>query len=103
MNASSAPAPAPLPPKNTNAFFVQAIIAFAVALMTMVIAVYYLPVDNWIRAFLGLGIMFLTTSSFTLAKVVRDKDESQHVVSRIDQARLERILSEHDPYNSPAA
>ena len=68
------------PAKNTNAFFAQAGISFAIALLTMVFAVIYLPVDPWIRAFLGLGAMYLTTSAFTLAKCVRDAQENQAVV-----------------------
>ena len=84
--------------KNTNAFFLQAGISFAVALLTMIFAIFYLPVDPWIRAFLGLGTMFLTTSSFTLAKCVRDAQENQYVVTRIDQARVDKILAEHDPF-----
>ena len=89
---------APSHPKNTNAFFLQAGLSFAVALLTMVFAVFYLPVDPWIRAFLGLGVMYLTTSAFTLAKCVRDAQESQAVHVRLDQARVERILAEHDPF-----
>ena len=88
----------PTPSKNTNAFFMQAGISFGVALLTMIFAVIYLPADPWIRAFLGLGVMYLTTSSFTLAKCVRDAQESQAVYNRLDQARVERILSEHDPF-----
>lgn len=84
--------------KNTSAFFVQAGISFAVALLALTFAVFYLPVDPWIRAFLGLGVMFLTTSSFTLAKCIRDAQESQTVYARLDDARVERILAEHDPY-----
>ena len=90
----------PTSSKNTNAFFLQAGVSFAVALLTMIFAIFYLPVDPWIRAFLGLGTMFLTTSSFTLAKCVRDAQEDSYVVSRIDQARVDRILSEHDPFKS---
>jgi hypothetical protein len=86
--------------KNTNAFFLQAAISFAIALLTMVFSVFYLPVDVWIRAFLGLGTMYLTTSAFTLAKCVRDAQESQAVHVRLDQARVEKILSEHDPFRS---
>ena len=86
--------------KNTNAFFLQAGISFAVALLTMVFAVFYLPVDPWIRAFLGLGIMYLTTSTFTLAKCVRDSQENQTVYARLDQARVDRILAEHDPFKA---
>ncbi len=87
-------------PKNTNAFFLQAGISFAVALLTMIFAVFYLPVDPWIRAFLALGVMYLTTSSFTLAKCVRDSQENQTVYARLDQARVERILAEHDPFKA---
>jgi len=90
----------PTPSKNTNAFFVQAAVSFGVALLTMVVAVLYLPVDPWIRAFLGLGTMYLTTSAFTLAKCVRDSQENQYVVSRLDQARVDKILAEHDPFRS---
>ena len=86
--------------KNTNAFYAQAAISFGVALLTMIFAVLYLPVDPWIRAFLGLGVMYLTTSSFTLAKCVRDAQENQTVYARLDQARVERILAEHDPFKA---
>jgi len=33
-------------------------------------------------------------------KCVRDAQEDSYVVSRIDQARVDRILSEHDPFKS---
>ena len=88
----------PTPARNTNAFFLQAGISFAVALLTMIFAIFYLPVDPWIRAFLGISTMFLTTSSFTLAKCVRDAQDDNYVVTRLDQARVDKILSEHDPY-----
>jgi hypothetical protein len=86
--------------KTTNAFFVQAGLSFGIALLTMVVAVLYLPVDPWIRAFLGLGTLFLTTSSFTLAKCVRDAQENQYVVTRLDQARVDKLLAEHDPFSA---
>ena len=86
--------------RNTNAFFAQAGISFAVALLAMVLAVLYLPVDPWVRAFLGLGTLYLTTSAFTLAKCVRDAQENQAVHVRLDQARVDKILSEHDPFRA---
>lgn len=90
----------PTQPKNTNAFYLQAGISFGVALLTMIFAVLYLPVDPWIRAFLGLGVMYLTTSAFTLAKCVRDAQENQAVYARLDQARVDRILADHDPFRA---
>jgi len=88
--------------KNTTAFYAQSAIAFGLALFTMLSAVYYLPADPWPKAFLALGTVFLTTSAFTLAKCVRDAHESQYVVSRLDQARVDRILAEHDPWKDVA-
>ena len=90
----------PTQPRNTNAFYLQAGISFGVALLTMIFAVLYLPVDPWIRAFLGLGVMYLTTSAFTLAKCVRDAQENQAVHARLDQARVDKILADHDPFRS---
>ncbi|WP_248581845.1 YiaA/YiaB family inner membrane protein [Nocardioides sp. InS609-2] len=84
--------------RNTNAFYMQAGISFGIALLTMVFAIIYLPVDPWIRAFLGIGTLYLTTSAFTLAKCVRDAQENQYVVSRLDQARVDKILADHDPF-----
>lgn len=88
--------------KNTTAFFAQSAIAFGLALVTMLIGIFYLAGDPWPKAFLLLGTLFLTTSSFTLAKCVRDAQETQYVVSRLDQARVDRILAEHDPWKEVA-
>src|SRR4051812_42007660 len=84
--------------KNTTAFFAQSALAFGIALLTMMVAIFYLPGDPWPKAFLALGTLFLTTSSFSLAKCIRDAQETQYVVSRLDQARVDRLLAEHDPW-----
>jgi hypothetical protein len=84
--------------RTTTAYFVQAALAFGLALLAVVLGICYLPVDAWMRSFLAVGTLFLVSSSFTLAKVVRDAQEQQALTSRIDQARLERILAEHDPF-----
>jgi len=87
--------------KNTTAFYAQSAIAFAVALAGMIIGIIYLQVDPWVRAFLALGTLFTVSSAFTLAKCVRDQQENVSVISRLDQARLERLLAEFDPYQTP--
>jgi hypothetical protein len=84
--------------KNTSAFFAQAAVSFGIALFTVLVAIYFLPADPWIKAFLGLGVCYLTTSAFTLAKVIRDAQEDSTVVHRVDQARLDKLLTEHDPF-----
>jgi len=86
----------PAPSKNTSAFFAQAGVSFAIALAGLLFALLYLPVDPWIRAFLAMTTLFLVSSSFTLAKVIRDAQDDRYVVSRIDQARFDKLLADHD-------
>ncbi|TMR11688.1 hypothetical protein ETD86_34975 [Nonomuraea turkmeniaca] len=92
----------PLQPTQTTAFYVQAILSFAVSLSSVVIALIYLPVEGWIRAFLGLGLLYVVTSTVTLCKVVRDRQELTEVSKRVDQARLDKLLIEHDPFKVDA-
>ena len=87
---------------TSTAFYAQAVISFAVSLGAVGLGVAYLPVDSWVRAFLALGLLFTVTSAFTLAKCVRDKQEEQYLASRVDQARLEKLLAEHDPFKVEA-
>lgn len=89
--------------RNTTAFFVQAGVTFAVSLCSMLVAIVTMPGEVWQRAFLGMGTIFLVSSAFTLAKCVRDQQERSEVYQRLDQARVDRILAEHDPFNTTAS
>ncbi|WP_433466635.1 YiaA/YiaB family inner membrane protein [Spirillospora sp. CA-142024] len=96
MTTSPPPAPA-----GSTAFFIQAAISFVVSSVGVAAGVVYLPVSAWVRAFLALGLLYVITSTFTLAKCVRDRQENQAISSRVDQARLDKLLAEHDPYATP--
>jgi hypothetical protein len=86
---------------TTSAFYVQSILSFGVALAAASLSIVFLPVDGWIRAFLGLALLYVVTSAFSLAKCVRDRQEAASVTSRVDQARLDKFLAEHDLLASP--
>ncbi|MEO3811423.1 YiaA/YiaB family inner membrane protein [Sphaerisporangium sp. B11E5] len=88
----------PVQPVMTTAYYVQCIISFGLALGSVVIGILYLPVDTWVRAFLAVAVLYTVTSSFGLAKCVRDRQEVSQVTSRVDQARLDKLLAEHDPF-----
>ncbi|MEV2275668.1 YiaA/YiaB family inner membrane protein [Nocardiopsis sp. NPDC049922] len=62
-------------PRSTSQFYLQSIIAFAVSSVGAGVGIVYLPVDLWMRAFLGMSVLFVITSTFTLAKCVRDRQE----------------------------
>lgn len=90
----------PLPSKSptTAAFYAQATISFAVAAITVVVGIVFLPVDPWVRAFLGIGVLYTISSAFTLAKCIRDRQEEASVTTRVDRARVDKLLAEHDPF-----
>jgi hypothetical protein len=87
-----------VPQQNTGAFHAQAVVSFVVSLVAVTAGVYFLDATGWQRAFLGIAMLYSLTSAFTLAKVIRDKQELERVTSRVDQARLDKLLSEYDPF-----
>ncbi len=83
------------------AYFLQAAIAFGVSLLGMLGGILFLPpLDPWQRLFLGMTALFVVTSAFTLAKVIRDQQEAATIRVRLDEARIERLIAEHDPFSS---
>ncbi|NGO13302.1 hypothetical protein G5C60_38325 [Streptomyces sp. HC44] len=88
----------PVKQQSTAAFYGQAVVSFAVAIAATAVGIFNLHADAWVRGFLGIAVLYLVTSSFTLAKVIRDRQEAGQIVSRVDQARLEKLLAEHDPF-----
>ncbi len=88
--------------KPTTAFMMQSALSFGISVAAMAVGIAYLPVNAWMRGFLSLGLLYVVTSSFTLAKTIRDQLETTDIVSRVDQARLDKLLAEHDPFRVPA-
>jgi len=86
----------PLRPRTTTAFFIQSVISFGLSLGATVVGIAYLHESGWVRGFLAIGMLYVVTSSFTLAKCVRDRQEETAIVSRVDQARLDKLLAEQD-------
>ena len=89
--------------RTSPAFRVQAVLSFAVSSGSVLAGIAWLPVGSWVRAFLALGLLYVVTSAFTLAKCVRDEHEATAVWSRVEEARLERLLADHDPFSTPGA
>ncbi|MFG1947420.1 YiaA/YiaB family inner membrane protein [Nonomuraea sp. NPDC048826] len=88
----------PVQPTMTAAYYAQCVISFAVALGSVALGLIFMPVSPWVRAFLGIAVLYSVTSAFGLAKCVRDRQEVANMANRVDQARLDKLLSEHDPF-----
>ena len=72
--------------KDTRAWVLQVWVSFILAVSSTAVGVFYLPVDNWVKGFMGIGLTFCIGSSFTLAKTIRDNQEFQGLSPKIDEA-----------------
>ena len=85
-------------PAHSAAWVTQTYISFAVSLSAFGIGIAYLPVDAWMRAFLAVAGLYAVTSAISLSKTMRDQHEARQVVARVDEAKLEKLLTDRDPY-----
>ncbi len=84
-------------PTHSAAWVAQTWISFVVAVGITGMGIWFLPVDTWVKAFMGMGLLFTVGSTFSLSKTVRDQHEAESLRKRIDEARVNRIIAEHDP------
>ena len=82
---------------HSPAWIAQTWISFVISAGVTAMGIWFLPVDPWVKAFMGMGLLFSIGSTFSLAKTVRDQHESESFRKRIDEARVNRIIAEHDP------
>ena len=81
---------------HSSAWVIQTWLSFILAVSTTAIGIFFLPVNSWIKAFMGMGLTFTIGSTISLTKTQRDLHESKKLLSRVDEAKLEKLLSEHN-------
>lgn len=86
---------------HTAIWMAQTWISFVVAVGSMAVGIAYLPVDSWMRSFLGIGLLFCIGSCFSLAKTMRDEHEAKRFLTRIDEAKAHRILRDFEREVAP--
>lgn len=77
---------------NSPAWIFFSYANFAIALSAMLIGVLSLDVPLTTMGFLGMGVLFITSAAFNLAKVLRDEHEAKRFHNRIEEAKTERLL-----------
>jgi hypothetical protein len=81
--------------KDSNAWIFQTWAAFVLSVGMTTTGIINLPVDVWVKGFMGMGLGFSIGSTFSLAKTQRDLHESTKLTSKIEEAKVEQILSQH--------
>jgi len=81
--------------RNTKAFYNMAWIAFVLSTSGMIIGLFILEAQLAVKGFFAIAYLFSLSSCFTLAKVIRDKHESDQLINRVEKAKTEKFLNEH--------
>ena len=81
---------------HSPAWVIQTWITFIVSVSATSIGIIYLPVDNWIKGYMGMGLLFTVGSTISMTKTQRDIYESEKLTSRIEEAKVEKLLTEHN-------
>ncbi len=80
---------------NTKSFDTMAWLAFGISSAGMIIGLVYLETTFAMKGFIGMSYLFSVVSCFTLAKVVRDKHESEKFTNKVEHAKTEKFLNEN--------
>lgn len=84
-------------PNHSYAWMIQSWSAFLLSTSIMTIGIIYLPVNAWIKGYLGMGLAFTISSTISLSKTVRDEHEAKKLIAKVDEARVEKLLADHHP------
>ncbi|NCO75844.1 MAG: hypothetical protein GW795_09365 [Cyanobacteria bacterium] len=84
---------------HSNAWVIQTWLSFIISISATSLGIIYLPVDIWIKGYMGMGLIFSVGSTVSLTKTQRDIHESSRMIAKIEEAKVERILAEHNQIN----
>lgn len=73
-------------------FFIK--LSFAIALLAMASGIVFLETDLLIQGYFTISSLFLVNATITLSKTLRDEHESHRLISKINEAKTNKILNE---------
>ncbi len=80
------------PLKHSAAWVTFTYATFLLSLAMIGIGVLFMPIDVWMKGFLAMAVILLVQSCITMTKTLRDNEEAGKLVSRIEDAKTERLL-----------
>lgn len=81
---------------HSGAWVIQTWLSFFLAVGGTAIGIYCLPVDPWVKGFMAMGLTFSVGSTISLTKTQRDIYEGGKLTTKIEEAKMEKILAEHN-------
>lgn len=82
--------------RDSNAWLFFVKVSFALSMGAMFAGIFFMPVDWWVKGYLVMGTLFLTGSTITMTKTMRDQSEADKLIKKISNAKTERLLKEYE-------
>ena len=83
--------------QNTRAWRFQVWATFILSFCGLLIGIFAMNGDFWVKGFLAMGVIATVSACFTLAKTLRDDHEAERLINRVTSAKTEKILKEYEP------
>jgi len=77
---------------HSQSWIVFTYVSFVAALAMVIGGIVLMPLDLAMKGYLAMGVVMLIQCCITLTKTVRDNDEAGKLVSRLEDAKTERLL-----------
>lgn len=78
--------------KHSSAWINFTIVSFVVSVGMMALGIYFLPLDLATKGFMIMATLMIIQSSITVTKTMRDNQEATKIVTKVEDAKTERIL-----------
>lgn len=80
--------------QNSKGWIFFTMVSFVVAVGATLIGAWMTDMTLEMKGFITMGVLLITSSSFTLAKTMRDEHEARRFHNQIEEARTEKLLRE---------
>lgn len=80
--------------KVSNVFAIFTYFNFGVAAVMMAGGIYFLDATFAAKGFYSMAALMLVSSTIAITKSLRDREESDRLHNKIEEARTERLLAE---------
>lgn len=79
---------------QSNAWNMFTIVSFIVAAAMMAGGIYFLEASFAAKGFYSMSALMLVHTTVSITKTLRDREESQRLHNRIEEAKTEKLLKE---------
>ena len=83
--------------QNSKGWILFSYVSFIIAIGATLIGAWMTDMTLEMKGFVTMGTMLITSSSFTLAKTLRDEHEAKRFHKQLEEARTEKLLREVEP------